>query len=522
MSKGFFKTIKVNLPITNLDKIKMSIERLSKYLKQQGYKLSLSLGEFNLSKTSLGQGGNALVYEASFLQKVVAIKFLITESTGNTRSQKLKRFLAEYFNIISIHDPSNIVRYIDYDLLKFTDDEGDLEIPVIIMKKYDESLAKEREKGIDREGFLSLYNFLVNTVEKIHNSGIIHRDIKPENILIDGDNFVLADFGIASFNPEMFTVKALTGKKERLGNRLFSAPEQEDSGIEPHKTMDIYAIGQVLHWYVTGRPHRGTGRQNISNIIDDLEIYNSLIDICLYNDPLKRFQSIKEIRGFLKKTTKKNVWEYLRLFNLICRRNFPKNETGIFHSSEIRRIDQLFADFHKEAARFEDYLWWHNGISNSDFIPVYVDEGVWLFGDIEYNIKEIWVHYDSRVYNDFILVHYLPSKPFIVDGEELFYSVIVDDQFHISSTEYQNGYAEINGEIVNLFEHKVESIQKENEEGYLFIGTKFNCILRTKNDLTVMNFIKNVEETGQIDFEEFKLFIWSLRKHIYPDVVNSL
>jgi serine/threonine-protein kinase len=40
---------------------------------------------------------------------------------------------------------------------------------------------------------------LLDSIEKIHNVGIIHRDIKPENILIDKEKYVLADFGIASY-----------------------------------------------------------------------------------------------------------------------------------------------------------------------------------------------------------------------------------------------------------------------------------------------------------------------------------
>jgi hypothetical protein len=118
-------------------------------------------------------------------------------------------------------------------------------------------------REITADGFLNLFKFLISTIEKIHNEGIIHRDIKPENILIENNNYLLADFGIASFNPEIFKIIAETDKKERVGNRLFSAPEQEEKGVEAHPTMDIYAIGQVLQWYATGSTHRGTGRQKI-------------------------------------------------------------------------------------------------------------------------------------------------------------------------------------------------------------------------------------------------------------------
>lgn len=59
---------------------------------------------------------------------------------------------------------------------------------------------------------------------------------------------------------------------ERLGNRLFSAPEQENANTKPAKTMDIYAIGQVLQWFATGETHRGTGRESIPGISEALKI----------------------------------------------------------------------------------------------------------------------------------------------------------------------------------------------------------------------------------------------------------
>ena len=218
----------------------MSFERLSRYLNSVSFNITLTLGDFNLTRP-LGQGGNGVVYGAAINDKDVAIKFLVTDAIGGTKNTKIRRFLAEYFNIITIEDPLFIVRYIDYDLMIFEDDDGVLDVPVIIMKRYQSSL-KEIQKKKTKEGFLNLFRFLIDSVKKIHSNGIVHRDIKPENILVDGTKFALADFGIANFNPEMFKILADTEKKERLGNRLFSAPEQEKPGIEAHPTMDI------CHW----------------------------------------------------------------------------------------------------------------------------------------------------------------------------------------------------------------------------------------------------------------------------------
>jgi Serine/threonine protein kinase len=96
----------------------MSIERLSKYIKSNENKIVLSLGEFQLIR-QIGLGGNGLVYKASINGKEVAIKFLTTNASGHTKHTKQERFIAEYFNVITLENNTNIVRYIDYDVLIF-------------------------------------------------------------------------------------------------------------------------------------------------------------------------------------------------------------------------------------------------------------------------------------------------------------------------------------------------------------------------------------------------------------------
>lgn len=499
----------------------MSIERLSKYLKTKGDKIILTLGEFLLTN-QIGQGGNGLVYEANFLDKIVAIKFLITEATGKTKQQKQERFIAEYYNIITINDLTNIVRYIDYDILKIADDIGELEIPIIIMKRYDGSLVKQQETNSEEE-FKNLFKFLLNTIDNIHNEGIIHRDIKPENILVESGKFILADFGIANYNPEIFKVRAETDKKERLGNRLFSAPEQEEKGVEPNPTMDIYAIGQVLQWYATGKTHRGTNRQRITTVYKDLGTYDNVIEICLSQNPLNRFQNISEIFDYIERSREKDIFEYMSDFNRVLRSNFPKNNFGIVHSSDRKRIDRLFQTFKDNEDKFDRDLWWQDGLGNLDFTLTRKGEAIWKFEDREYSINEVWIHYDNSDFNDFVLVHYLPSEPFNVDGEYIFDTTIVDDEHHISYSEYQNGFAEINEKIIDLSKHKVEFNVRQQLEGYFFIGTRYHCILRTKNDSNVRDFIQKLKDNdGKLDIGEFKKFAWEVRKHKLPEVLMRL
>ncbi len=500
------------------------LNRFLEYIKKCDNTISLTLGEIKLLKT-LGQGGNGIVYSGKFLDKNIALKFLISDATGNTLETKNKRFLAEYFNIITVENSKGIVNYIDYDTLKLNDSNGDVIMPVILMKEYKSSLNKILPIK-DSQDFIAVFNFLIDTVEKIHNNGIIHRDIKPENILVDGnDNFVLADFGIASYNPEIFSIRAETGKKERIGNRLFSAPEQETSGIEAHPTMDIYAIGQIMHWLIYSETHRGTNRKQISSVFPDLEKYDYIIERSLSNDSQNRYQSINEIREHLKSlfSREKDIWHYIYKFGNILAENYPKNEFGIVHSNNLKRIDKLFQSLKDCEEEFENHLWWHNGFSNLYFKLTQKEEGIWLLNQREISVEEIWIHYDLSFFNDFIIVHFKKGEPFIIEGKEQFYNVFVDDKYEISYSEYENERAEINDEIINLKDRKVEFIERAKEEGFLIISTRFHCALRTANDKTVREFMERLKTTkGKIDIEEFQEFELKIRVHKHNKVIMDL
>jgi len=499
-------------------------ERFLKYIKNCDNTISLTLGEIKCLKV-IGQGGNGIVYSGKILDENIALKFLISDATGDTLETKTKRFLAEYINIVTLENSDGIIKYIDYDTLKLNDPGGDVIIPVILMKKYKSSL-KEISLKPDRQKFIAVFNFLIDTVEKIHDYGIIHRDIKPENILVDdNNNFVLADFGIASYNPNVFSIRAETCKKERIGNRLFSAPEQEESGIDAHPTMDIYAIGQIMHWLIYSETHRGTNRKQISGIFPDLEKYDHIIERCLSNDCRNRYQSIDKIREHLKglSSREKDIWQYISKFGDILAENYPKNELGIVHSNNLKRIDKLFQSLKDCEEEFENHLWWHNGSSNTCFKLTQKGEGIWHLDHKEINIEEIWIHYDLSSFNDFIIVHFKKQEPFIIEGKEQYYNIIVDDKYEITYSEYENKRAEINEKIINLNDHKVELIDRAKEEGFLIISTNFHCALQSANDETVREFVERLKSTnGKIDLEKFQEFKSKIRVHKHSKVVMSL
>ncbi|HQU43045.1 MAG TPA: serine/threonine-protein kinase, partial [Pirellulales bacterium] len=104
--------------------------------------------------------------------------------------------------------------------------------------------------------------FLRQTCEALHeahSSGLIHRDIKPGNIFAAQrggvyDVVKLLDFGLA---------KPLTGNGDDLeltqdgaitGSPLFMSPEQSLGENEADARGDIYSLGAVAYYLLTGHP----------------------------------------------------------------------------------------------------------------------------------------------------------------------------------------------------------------------------------------------------------------------------
>ncbi|KAF2810677.1 kinase-like protein [Mytilinidion resinicola] len=75
----------------------------------------------------------------------------------------------------------------------------------------------------------------------------LHRDLKPNNILVDGDEFILSDFGFSSFKP----ATELSRTPFKRGGADYLAPECEDlddsfrSGIVS-RPSDIWSFGCIM------------------------------------------------------------------------------------------------------------------------------------------------------------------------------------------------------------------------------------------------------------------------------------
>ena len=159
---------------------------------------------------------------------------------------------------------------------------------------------------------------IANSLSEAHRRGLVHRDIKPSNVMICEQggipDFVkVLDFGLAR-NVEPADGQNVTKSGLVLGTPLYMAPERITDPTCVDQRSDIYSLGAVGHYLLTGKSIYDAGgleqlvRQILSaeprrpSDVTDQEIPQELegsIVGCLARDPRDRPATMQELTATL-------------------------------------------------------------------------------------------------------------------------------------------------------------------------------------------------------------------------------
>ena len=119
-----------------------------------------------------------------------------------------------------------------------------------------------KERRMEEAQIIKLMLQLCDTLIYLHGQtpAVIHRDIKPQNIIVDeAGKIKLIDFGISRLYD-----KSAHNDTVFIGTQEFAPPEQYGFS-QTDERSDIFSLGVVLCWLLTGETDTSKARVSIHN-----------------------------------------------------------------------------------------------------------------------------------------------------------------------------------------------------------------------------------------------------------------
>jgi eukaryotic-like serine/threonine-protein kinase len=211
------------------------------------------LGQYRLKKR-LGAGGMGEVFLAEhlLLRRPCAVKLIRPDQAGDPTN--LQRFEREVQAMATLTH-GNTVEIYDYG---HADDGTFYYVMEYLPGQNLESLVGAYGP-LPPERAIHLLRQVCGALREAHGVGLLHRDIKPSNIIACErggvfDVVKLLDFGLVQESRFGKEEDRLTQLGTIIGSPPYMSPEQAagKSGLDPRS--DIYSLGAVAYFLLTGQP----------------------------------------------------------------------------------------------------------------------------------------------------------------------------------------------------------------------------------------------------------------------------
>ncbi len=253
------------------------------------------------------------------LGRIVALKRI---KAAVTDSEDAARFKREARATSELRSPHTVEVY------DFGVDQGNLFYTMECLDGVDLQRLIKRDGAIPPARAIPILVQACHSLTEAHTHGIVHRDIKPANLMLcrygmDLDFVKLLDFGLAKAIQREGTEGALTREGIVLGTAAYIAPESlKGSALVDHRA-DLYALGAIAFWLVTGRlvfdldKSMAMVRAHLSQIpplastCSPFAIPRELDDLiawCLQKEPGQRPQSAADLSASLLAVPLTEAW----------------------------------------------------------------------------------------------------------------------------------------------------------------------------------------------------------------------